>query len=66
MNAFKIRNLTTGEYFSKGYSRGGKINIKWAKLGQIWHTLSGPRQVYKLWKLKGIAEIVEFELKEIR
>lgn len=66
MNVFKIRNNVTGEYFSKSVWRKGKRDIKWAKVGQVWSTMSGPRQVFKICELKGQASIVEFELVELR
>lgn len=66
MNAFMIRNKDTGEYFVNGKTHGkGRKSLKWGSRGQIWSHMNGPRQIFKLYELKGTAEIVTFELREI-
>lgn len=68
MNVFMIRNRQSGEYFQNGSYKSGKKITKWniQKHARVWSSRSGPSQIMRLYELRGVAEIVTFELKEIK
>lgn len=61
-----IRNKQSNDWFMN-YKRNK--NKKWhqdQRKGSIWSSLNGPIQAIRINNLKGIAEIIEFELTELK